>query len=866
MGGGGIGLVSQDEAIRRASETEIARMRANYGPPEEPANANDATDFAEAVSSQTFVERQSDIDHIVTASPYAAQTMQDELTTDVAEAEAKAVELRIDIEALGASGGLATRAMEQELGEIETELEDYWQAQAEKATTDAPVDVPDIDANATTEPAVEETPPPPGAAEIEQAEDELLRASPEQRGEMTNPETGDPWTDAEIEQALDNAIDRRIEQTDFYFPVLDNPKGGTDGSILIDEDVDELARGDFNEDVVRERLLEIGVPEAELDEAIAEVQQLAIDIRDTPELRDLLDSANASDGSTDGKIRRGDVDNLMLDVLQTSPAPESEGAPVLDAQRQQEAQALAARWSEPHRLAADLNNTDLEDMSDVERLVLAELAQSNNADFDATVRNYVADSVLRADSLDDIPSDIGTQVLVGRYVASPAIEPSVTENQATATAHLGELVDQEVNGIVDDRLDNRRGDSEADLPLARLDYDVATVIAEQPASAGLITNSINTTFENRGGDVTDVRRADDNFLQDTNHLVTGVGGSVLGFTGDAIRFSGDVAGTVLMTPIRVSGEVADYGLDAAGTALGGGLDVVGADGAADVVREGLDDAGNVIDSTSDVVGETGEGFVTLVTEAPAAVIDWDIDAERIYEAGGTIEIEAGQLTVDLEDAVGLEPTVVEMNELLSDDQQQRVEAIFGSGINYDDVEVVVDGANIIMAISGDRPLVGGNQIVFSREGVDPANPSLDDHQFDEFIHELGHIWQAQNVGNQYAVEGQIAQSGEGYNIGTAVDRSLNENSRLPLFEELNREQQAEMFLVVHESGYLDSPDQLLMIRTEDPNGTGGLHSGNPSFEVEVVDRNNATEVQRLNGEGWTDMTPLMIDALQTVQG
>jgi len=864
MGGGGIGLgISQDDAVRRASEREVARMRASYGPPEQPANSTDEAAFNEIVSSRTFVERQADIDQITTTSPYAAQAMQDELHADVADAEARAVELRVNIDALGTSGGFATSAMVNELGIIETELEEYWQAEADK-TVDATGET-----NATPieedDAPVTELPPTPSIAEIERSEDALLRSSPEGRGEMTNPVTGDTYSDAEIEQAVDNAIDRRIELTDYYFPVLDNPKGGTDGSILIDEDVAELARGDYDTDLVRDRLLEMGVPESELDQAIADVEQLAVDIRDIPELRDLLDSANTLSGDTNGKIRRGDVDNLMLGVLQASPAPEAEGAPVLNASQQQEAQELAVRWSVPANLARDLNNTNLEDMSDVERLVLAEIAQTDDSVFDATLRNFVADSVQRADSLDGISSDIGTQVLVGRYVASPAIDPPVTDNQAAANEHLVALVDQDINAIVDDRLQNRRGDSEADLTLERLDYDVAAVIAEQPASAGLITNSINTTFEDRGGDVTDVRRADDNFIQDTNHLVTGVGGSVLGFTGDAIRFSGDVAGTVLMTPIRVSGEVADFGLDVSGNVLGAGLDVVGADGAADAVREQYDDFGNVINSTTDVVGEFGEGLVTLATEAPAATVDWDWDSDRVNEAIGTVEIEAGQLSVDVEDAVGLAPTVVEVNDLLSLEQKTRVEAIFGSGISYDDVEVVVDGANIIMKISGDRPLVGGNQIVFSREGVDPNNPSLSDDQFGEFVHELGHVWQAQNVGNQYAFEGQLAQEfGEGYNVGNAVDRSLSESDRLPLFEELNREQQAEIFLVAHESGYLDDPDQLIMIRTKNANSTGGLHGG--SFEVTVVDRNDAAEVQQLDGDGWTDMTPLMINALETVQG
>ncbi len=70
----------------------------------------------------TLKERQSDIDAIATASPYAANAMRAELNADAEALENKAASLQRDIDAIGTAGGYATAAMQAELSGIETEL------------------------------------------------------------------------------------------------------------------------------------------------------------------------------------------------------------------------------------------------------------------------------------------------------------------------------------------------------------------------------------------------------------------------------------------------------------------------------------------------------------------------------------------------------------------------------------------------------------------------------------------------------------------------------------------------------------------------------------------------------------------------
>ena len=73
----------------------------------------------------SFKDRQGDIDTIVTASPAAAQAMQNELDADVAAAKDRVAALDRDIDALGTSGGYVTDALRAERDELLANLEDY---------------------------------------------------------------------------------------------------------------------------------------------------------------------------------------------------------------------------------------------------------------------------------------------------------------------------------------------------------------------------------------------------------------------------------------------------------------------------------------------------------------------------------------------------------------------------------------------------------------------------------------------------------------------------------------------------------------------------------------------------------------------
>lgn len=150
--GGAIGLgLSQDDAIKRAAQRETEKLRILNDAP--PANPVDVATFAEITGdtdtdSPSFVDRQADIDLIVTASPYAAQAMQDELLQDVEDTEAKVEQLQSDVEALGTSGGYATSVMTDELNGYEAGLEDYRTAQAAKQPQITPA-VTEVEQNET---------------------------------------------------------------------------------------------------------------------------------------------------------------------------------------------------------------------------------------------------------------------------------------------------------------------------------------------------------------------------------------------------------------------------------------------------------------------------------------------------------------------------------------------------------------------------------------------------------------------------------------------------------------------------------------------------------------------------------------------
>ena len=86
------------------------------------AEADASAPSSPGKASNSFVDRQRDIDRLATASPYASQAMQQELNQDVAVAESRVDDLDRDIVALGTSGGYVTQALRNEQKQIESDV------------------------------------------------------------------------------------------------------------------------------------------------------------------------------------------------------------------------------------------------------------------------------------------------------------------------------------------------------------------------------------------------------------------------------------------------------------------------------------------------------------------------------------------------------------------------------------------------------------------------------------------------------------------------------------------------------------------------------------------------------------------------
>ena len=100
-----------DGIVGPNTRAALAAAEAGASAPSSPGKASDS-----------FVDRQRDIDRLATASPYASQAMQQELNQDVAAAESRVDDLDRDIAALGTSGGYVTQALRNEQKQIEAEV------------------------------------------------------------------------------------------------------------------------------------------------------------------------------------------------------------------------------------------------------------------------------------------------------------------------------------------------------------------------------------------------------------------------------------------------------------------------------------------------------------------------------------------------------------------------------------------------------------------------------------------------------------------------------------------------------------------------------------------------------------------------
>ncbi|MGE0491037.1 MAG: zeta toxin family protein [Vulcanimicrobiota bacterium] len=405
---------------------------------------------------------------------------------------------------------------------------------------------------------------------------------------------------------------------DEHFDVLDNPGGGgTDGKISRD-DLEHIAEGDYDRDVARQRLREAGVAEDQLNATLGRLESTADHLLDDERgiYRD-LDIANDGDRDSDGDIRRGDLDRYRLDHR---PDPAEGPNPLEPSQAElEEAQAAYQVFQEPGALEETLEDTPLAELTQGELLALAQLGQ-DNPEAAGLLQEAVLESVEGAESLEQLPQGLGYQTLLADHLTS--LDPARLDgDQTAAREHLGELVQADLDARLDELLDDRRGDSEADLAIDRFVTELEDLAATNPALGSELAARAEQTLAGAGDRLTDVRRADDSTFSKIGHAFTDGFNGLAGFLGDRLRDIGDLGGQLLTAPLRAYGEVADFALTQGGRLAGGALDAVGADGAADFVRDTSASAGDAVNGATDFVAEQQENLLNGFAEGAAGAVE-----------------------------------------------------------------------------------------------------------------------------------------------------------------------------------------------------------------------------------------------------
>ncbi|MFA5508188.1 MAG: hypothetical protein WC423_22380 [Vulcanimicrobiota bacterium] len=436
-----------------------------------------------------------------------------------------------------------------------------------------------------------------------------------------------------------------ISNLDRNFEVFDNPGGGdTDGTVSR-RDIERVAEGDYDFDRAEERLREAGVAEDEIEERLESIEETAVYLLDNDSVLDRLDVANDDDGEgdTDGRISRGDLDRVMIEV-----EAENREARVREIERAaqeppsqahvREAQDAIDRWSEPGELRRDLRERPLAELSPAELDALAAI-DSENPRVSREVEQAVLRAVEGAESLDDLPRGDSFSFLLDRHVSGREVTGTEAQQAvdpiAIAQRQLDSLVREEVESSLDRRLDDRRGDDELDLALERVSGDLEDLAIDNPALVGSIQRQAEATFNEYADEFTEVARRDDNFLQQANHAVTGAIRDGVGFLADGFRFAVDVSARVASAPTRLAGRVGNLALDAAGAVAGAGLDAVGADGLADDVRAVSDRAGDLLQDSADFAADQSESFTRGLGESVAGGVEGI--AYAVTDPVGTVE-------------------------------------------------------------------------------------------------------------------------------------------------------------------------------------------------------------------------------------
>jgi len=415
--------------------------------------------------------------------------------------------------------------------------------------------------------------------------------------------------DAALEDARQDAHPARLSSEEIVsvldenYSIFDNIGGGDGDGLIARQDLEGIAEGNYNRDAARRRLREQGVGEADLDGRLAELERVADQMlgRDE-ELYNELDTANDRDGDTDGDIRRGDLDRYLLD---NRPDVTAESAPELTEQELADFQRSYTEWQQDPSALNEIE--DLNEYSSGELLAIAQLQAEGNTS--SQLQEVVQSSLDDADSLADLPQNAGFSALLAGNM-----------NEETRE-RVSQLVGQDLGRRLDDYTTDRRGDSEADLAVDRLVSDIEQMAVSHPALGEALVSEAEALLTDRAGDLSDVRRADDSALSRANHAVTGTLNGAAGFVGDRLRDVGNLVGQTMTAPLRLAGEAIDFAVTNTGRLAGGVLDVAGADGVADRVRDTTQTVGDLANGVTDFVARQNMNFVNGFAEGAAGTVE-----------------------------------------------------------------------------------------------------------------------------------------------------------------------------------------------------------------------------------------------------
>jgi hypothetical protein len=204
-------------------------------------------------------------------------------------------------------------------------------------------------------------------------------------------------------------------------------------------------------------------------------------------------------------------------------------------------------------------------------------------------------------------------------------------------------------------------------------------------------------------------------------------------------------------------------------------------------------ASDVWNGAKDLAQKGADALNKLVTEDIPAYARQVKDAalDVVRNAGGQAGIDFLNGVGKAREKLGIDPPA----RGLKPEEITELRKVYGDSVDYSQVRVhdnVKDGL-----VGSNRAMTLGNDIYM------PGDRTSDSSYAATLVHEMGHVWQGQNGGPDYAtkaIEAQLTGPGGGYDWEAGVKAGQS-------WGQLNPEQQAELIQNAYESGYFNSPGQ-----------------------------------------------------------